>query len=67
MNWKTLIAELQQRGMTQAEIGEACGTSQSTISSLIVRGGEPAYSLGAKLRELHKKQMRSANKDRQAA
>jgi len=57
MNWKILIAEIQEYGgLTQAEVGEKCGTTQSTISSLVNReGGEPSFSLGAKLQELHKK------------
>lgn len=57
MNWKILIAEIQEYGgLTQAEVGEKCGTTQSTISSLVNReGGEPSFSLGAKLKELHKK------------
>lgn len=41
--------------MTQADIGKHCGTTQSTISSLVNReGGEPSFSLGAKLIDLHK-------------
>lgn len=57
MNWKQLIAEIQEYGnLTQSEIGEKCGTTQSTISSLVNReGGEPVFSLGSKLRDLHKK------------
>jgi transcriptional regulator with XRE-family HTH domain len=57
MNWKILIAEIQEYGgLTQAEVGEKCGTTQSTISSLANRsGGEPSFSLGSKLKELHKK------------
>jgi transcriptional regulator with XRE-family HTH domain len=57
MNWKLLIAEIQERGdLTQTEIAEKCGTAQSTISSLIRRdGGEPNFSLGEKLKDLHKR------------
>ena len=55
--WKQIIAEIQEYGdLTQAEIGEKCGTTQSTISSLVNRdGGEPTFSLGEKLQTLHKK------------
>jgi DNA-binding XRE family transcriptional regulator len=62
MNWKNIIAEIQATGsLTQAEIAKACGTAQTTISSLINReGGEPGHSLGEKLMALHKKQMRKA-------
>jgi len=57
MNWKLLIAEIQELGdLTQAEIGEKCGTAQSTISSLVNReGGQPSFSLGEKLKALHKR------------
>jgi len=57
MNWKNLIAEIQDYGhLTQAEIGEKCGTAQSTISSLVNRADcEPSFSLGRSLVELHKK------------
>ena len=42
--------------MTQAEIGKHCGTTQSTISSLVNReGGEPSFSLGSNLISLHKR------------
>ena len=60
MNWKTLIAEIQENGnLTQSEIGIRCGTTQSTISSLSNReGGEPSFSLGLKLVALHKKHSR---------
>lgn len=55
--WKKLIAEIQEFGdLTQSEIAAKCDTAQSTISSLINRdGGEPSYSLGEKIKELHKK------------
>ena len=66
MNWKQLIAEIQEAGdLTQAEIGEKCGTTQSTISSLINReGGEPSFSLGVKLKELHKRSLKPTRKPR---
>jgi DNA transposition AAA+ family ATPase len=55
--WKQIIAEIQEFGdLTQAEIAGKCDTAQSTVSSLINRdGGEPSYSLGEKIKELHKK------------
>lgn len=63
MNWKTLISEIQAYGnLTQSAVGEACGTTQSTISSLVLReGSEPSYSLGAQLKELHRKVSRKSN------
>ena len=62
MNWKTIISDIQSVGrLTQAQIGKACGTTQSTISSLFNQAGaQPAYPLGAKLMELHKKTMRKS-------
>ena len=62
MNWKKLITDLQNCKMTQAEIGAACGAAQSTISVLLNNGGEPCYSLGEKLRELHKRKTRTLKK-----
>lgn len=64
MNWKIIIAEIQEYGgLTQTEIGEKCGTTQSTISSLINReGGEPSFSLGVRLEDLHKKIARKNKK-----
>lgn len=57
MNWKQIIAEIQEYGhLTQDEIGKACDTTQSTISSIFLRkSSEPSYSLGKKLETLHKK------------
>jgi len=34
MDWKNIIHELQESGMTQQEIADACNTGQSHISSL---------------------------------
>lgn len=60
MNWKNIIADIQKVGkLTQAQIGLACGTKQSTINSLYSgSSAQPAYPLGVKLTELHKKTMR---------
>lgn len=68
MNWKMLIAEIQERGdLTQAEIGEKCGTTQSTISSLVNRdGGEPSFALGQKILALHKATLRKPRKAKAA-
>lgn len=69
MNWKLLIAEIQEHGdLTQAEIGEKCGTTQSTISSLVNRdGGEPSFALGQKIIALHKVTLRKAKKQKAVA
>ena len=69
MNWKKLIAEIQEYGgLTQTEIGEKCGTAQSTISSLVNRkGGEPSFALGQQLIALHKKESRKPAKQKAEA
>lgn len=69
MNWKLLIAEIQEYGdLTQAEVGEKCGTAQSTISSLVNRdGGEPSFALGQKILALHKAILRKSPKRKAVA
>jgi len=56
MNWKNLIADLMDSGMTQAEIADACLTSQGHISDLY-RGArlQPGWALGDRIRNLHRK------------
>jgi transcriptional regulator with XRE-family HTH domain len=52
MDWKNIIHELQESGMTQQEIADACNTGQSHISSLANgKRHEPRYSLGDRLRQ----------------
>lgn len=55
MDWKKLIAELAESGLTQSQIAEACGTTQSTVSDL-ARLDERGctFELGSKLVALHK-------------
>jgi len=54
MDWTRLIADLTGAGMTQAEIAEACGCTQSSISDLW-RGEtkSPNFDLGSRLVQLH--------------
>jgi len=54
MNWKKLLSELNEMGMTQAVIAKECGCGQSTISELL-RGItiSPTFDLGNKLINLH--------------
>lgn len=54
MDWKKLIAELSDAGVTQAEIAAECGVAQSTISDLH-RGASksPSFDLGSSLVALH--------------
>lgn len=56
MDWKQLLKELDEAGMTQTQIAETCGTSQATVSDL-ARGvtKNPSFSIGAAVVELHKR------------
>lgn len=54
MDWKSLITDLLSVGMTQAQIGAACGMSQAGVSDLLnERTKDPGWSKGEKLRALH--------------
>lgn len=57
MDWSKLISELQQAGMTQQQIADACGgVGQSTISDLLNKAQQqPRFELGQKLIALHKR------------
>ncbi len=54
MDWKKLLAELSEAGVTQTEIASECGVAQSTISDLN-RGASksPGFELGSRLVALH--------------
>lgn len=50
MNWKTVIAELQSLGATQAEIAERIGKTQGWVSSVAnEKIGDLRYSDGNEL------------------
>lgn len=54
MDWKSLIAELQERGATQWQIAHFCGCTQSTISYLCKEPAtRPRYEIGLALKTLH--------------
>ena len=54
MDWKSLIADLAQLGMTQKEIGAAVGLSQPAVSDLARgRTPSPVWEVGEALRRLH--------------
>ena len=54
MNWKTLIQELRQAGMTQMDIGAAIGKSQGWVSAVMAGVyGDLKWSDGEALRRLH--------------
>lgn len=61
MDWKIIIHELQESGLTQQQIAEACETGQSHVSSL-ARGErlEPRWSLGERLLRLHRERATNA-------
>lgn len=54
MNWKQAIADLESTGLTQVEIGQAVGCSQSQVSDLKTgrRGKRLNYDVGLKLQKL---------------
>lgn len=53
MDWKIVIAELAQLGITQPQIAEACSCSQSAISQLSTgRIKDPRDSIGQAIRAL---------------
>ena len=54
MDWKRLLEELNEAGLSQAKIAERCSASQAAVSDLL-RGAtkEPRYGLGSRLLSLH--------------
>lgn len=60
MNWKNIIQDLINVGMTQAQIADECDTGQSHISSLFngIRKS-PNWKLGNDLIELHKRVLKN--------
>ena len=61
MNWAKLISDLQQAGMTQAEIAASVGCSQPHISDIANgrRGKQLTYVVGAALVRLHAERVAS--------
>lgn len=55
LTWKSRISDLQDSGLTRAEIAEACGMALSTLGD-IASGWttEPRGDAAVKLHELHK-------------
>lgn len=60
MDWKKIVRELIESGMTQGEISSRTGISQSQISFLLngKRGDRLAWGCGEALLKLHRKVMR---------
>lgn len=61
MNWAKLISDLQQAGMTQAEIAASVGCSQPHISDIVNgrRGKQLTYVVGDGLVRLHAERVAS--------
>jgi len=54
VDWQQIVKDLVKSGMTQAQIGEACGVTQAAVN--LVNIGvtkDPKYSFGEKLLVLH--------------
>lgn len=64
MEWKNLINDLLDSGMTQTEIAKAVGTVQSTVSRM-KDGLHPKveYNVGAKLIQLHAERIHEVRKN----
>lgn len=54
MNWQELIKDLEESGLTQSEIGQLSGCSQSMVSDLKTgnRGKRLGFEIGTRLRNL---------------
>ena len=63
MDWKNLIQDLRDSGLTQNEIADKAGCSQAYISDLSngKRGKSVSYEIGTRLRDLHKSTVRKAH------
>lgn len=63
MNWKALIRDLIETGLTQQQIAQACGTGQSHISAL-ARGSRksPGWELGERILRLHAERLRAGQR-----
>lgn len=58
MEWKKLISELMNKGLTQAQIASKTGVPQPTISALLnEKQKELSYLNGNSLVRFHKKAM----------
>ena len=55
MNWKKLIADIQEAGYTQTQIADSVGCKQSSLSDLATgKTKEPLYRIGERLVAMHK-------------
>lgn len=67
MDWKKIIQDLTNSGLTQAQIAESCNTGQSHISALSkgVRKS-PNWQLGESLINMHKRISKPNNSEEAA-
>ena len=55
MDWKTLVSQLEQAGLTQKRIAEACMCAQPYISQIKTGARKvPGYRIGTALVDLHR-------------
>jgi predicted transcriptional regulator len=55
MDWKKLVVELMEAGVTQTQIAEECGVAQATVSDLSRVTRQPSFDFGTKLIALHRR------------
>ena len=59
MNWKLIISDLKDCGVTQMQIASLCGSSQGHISELLTgKCKQPNWQLGDALLKLHQQHCR---------
>ena len=64
MDWKSIVKEMKDCGLTQNQIKAACGCSQSLISGIATGVKKnPSYATGQAMLALHKKAIRAARKE----
>lgn len=60
MDLKSMVVDLIDLGMSQAEIGKAIGRSQSTVSDIAARGlKRPPHETVEALKKFHAAQMKA--------
>jgi DNA transposition AAA+ family ATPase len=58
MNLKQMLQELQDWGLTQAQIGEGIERSQSTVSDLLAGPKRPTYETAEAVRKFYEKNLK---------
>jgi len=60
MNWKNIIQDLVDSGMTRSEIARSCGVSSARITNLMKGGSTVAYEVGDRLVSMWKLRVKNA-------